>query len=167
MPSRRLGQLRQAVKAMRWQRLPQWSVVYFLDLRKIARDYVMECSVRARVRRYVRIRARVYLGKVKGDVVKAGPTRPERMDVNRLKNLLYLIYYLFHLMLGRILFPVMFTARLVDRRTQRPLSGVRLVLEATNERMMLPGYPCTVDISDQHGLVCGTLEVGGSVIALV
>ena len=89
------------------------------------------------------------------------------MDVNRLKNLLYLIYYLFHLMLGRILFPVMFTARLVDRRTQRPLSGVRLVLEATDERMMLPGYPCTVDISDQHGLVCGTLEVGGSVNALL
>ena len=87
------------------------------------------------------------------------------MDVNRLKDLLYLIYYLFHLMLGRILFPVMFTARLVDRRTQRPVSGVSLVLEATDERMMLPGYPCTVDISDQHGLVCGTLEVGVSSVS--
>lgn len=93
------------------------------------------------------------------------PARPERMDVNRLKDLLYLIYYLFHLMLGRILFPVMFTARLMDRRTQRPVSGVRLVLEATDERMMLPGYPCTVDISDQHGLVCGTLEVGVSSVS--
>lgn len=107
--------------------------------------------------------------RVKGELVEAelGVRRKQwsKMDVNRLKGLLYLIYYLFHLMLGRILFPVMFTARLVDRRTQRPVSGVRLVLEATDERMMLPGYPCTVDISDQNGSLSGTLEVCGSSVS--
>lgn len=56
MPSRRFGQLRQAVKAMRWRRLPQWSVVYFLDLRKMARDYVVECTYRDRVRTRTRLR---------------------------------------------------------------------------------------------------------------
>ena len=74
------------------------------------------------------------------------------------------ICYLLYLLLGRVIFPPIFVAVVVDRRTRRPVPGVRLLLEARDERMMLPGYPHTTAMSDSAGLVSGVLAVGYSVV---
>lgn len=70
------------------------------------------------------------------------------------------ICYLLYMLLGRVLFPPVYLARVVDGRTHRPVAGVELVLEAQDERMMLPGYPCTEAVSDSAGIITGVMAVG-------
>lgn len=72
------------------------------------------------------------------------------------------IFYLMYMFLGRVLFPSIFVARIVDGRTRKPVAGVKLVLEARDERMMLPGYPCTEAVSDHTGIITGVMAVGSS-----
>lgn len=77
-----------------------------------------------------------------------------------LREITQAICYLLYMLLGRVLFPPIYLARVVDGRTHRPVAGVKLVLEARDERMMLPGYPCTEAVSDSAGIITGVMAVG-------
>lgn len=83
-----------------------------------------------------------------------------------LREITQAICYLLYMLLGRVLFPPIYLARVVDGRTHRPVAGVELVLEARDERMMLPGYPYTEAVSDSTGIITGVMAVGLGVLCL-
>lgn len=54
--------------------------------------------------------------------------------------------------------PRVFKVQVLDGRTGLPLEGVRLELEAHDERMLLPGYPMVVGVSNSKGIISGPLS---------
>ena len=53
------------------------------------------------------------------------------------------------------IFPLVYFIRVVEERTNLPLGGARLEMELRDERMLLPGYPRRVGLSDSHGIIRG------------
>ena len=93
-------------------------------------------------------------------VVSPRPQTRNKMALKNVKNFLgglCIIAYFFCSICQECLFPLVFLIRVVDDENNRPLSGVQLQLTAYDERMLLPGYPKIVGVSNSQGMISGRL----------